>query len=253
MAYLFNDATPDSLRYDTGTIINAYPFTMSAWSRPDAAVAGELLGIGDKDASIANVNLLHLDTGAGDIFHHTYGSGNAFAITTNTSSLNVWSHIVGTVVDSGATRDLISILNGDTANKGTDSGTPGTFTGNDSIWVGRALDTTPSAPYSGYIAEVAIWNVELNADELAALALGYSPLLIRPGSLIFYAPLHNNTIDLLNPGRTVTTGGSPTASPGVHPPMIYPAHVQVPVATPAGLTLPIFSGDSIHGSILRAA
>lgn len=46
-------------------------------------------------------------------------------------------------------------------------------------------------PFNGRIAEVAIWNVSLGAEEAAALAKGVSPLLVRPGSgLKAYWPLY---------------------------------------------------------------
>lgn len=49
------------------------------------------------------------------------------------------------------------------------------------------------------MAEAAIWNVALNAREVAALAVGVCPLRVRPGSLVGYWPLwgtHTNEPDL---------------------------------------------------------
>jgi hypothetical protein len=37
--------------------------------------------------------------------------------------------------------------------------------------------------------EIGYWNVQLNADEIAALAKGFSPKLIRPSALLAYMPL----------------------------------------------------------------
>lgn len=48
------------------------------------------------------------------------------------------------------------------------------------------------AAFDGIIYEVGVWDVELSSVEVAALAAGCSPLLIRPTSLVFYAPLVRN-------------------------------------------------------------
>ena len=47
----------------------------------------------------------------------------------------------------------------------------------------------------GSLAEAAIWNAALSDAEVAALATGVSPLLVRPGSLVFYAPLARDLLD----------------------------------------------------------
>jgi hypothetical protein len=43
--------------------------------------------------------------------------------------------------------------------------------------------------WAGGIAEAAIWSVALTADEVASLASGAAPFMIRPASLVLYAPL----------------------------------------------------------------
>jgi hypothetical protein len=68
-------------------------------------------------------------------------------------------------------------------------------------------------PHSGWIAWPAVWNVALSADEIAALAAGYSPLLIRPQNLVFFAPLQNEAagdeFDIVG-GRLLTETGTVT-------------------------------------------
>lgn len=57
---------------------------------------------------------------------------------------------------------------------------------------GRVDGSAPSATnrqLDGQMAHVALWDVYLNRGELTALSVGYSPLLIRPKSLLFYLPL----------------------------------------------------------------
>ena len=50
--------------------------------------------------------------------------------------------------------------------------------------------------FSGDIAEVGIWNVDLSAAEIAALAKGVSPALIRPQNLLPHLELIREVIDV---------------------------------------------------------
>jgi len=73
----------------------------------------------------------------------------------------------------------------------------------------------------GPLAEVGIWDVILTADEMAALGDGYSPLLVRPTSLVFCAPLFGNyspEIDVVGGNLGTITG----ALKAVHPRVYYP-------------------------------
>jgi len=80
-----------------------------------------------------------------------------------------------------------------------------------------------SAVYlNGRVAEAAAWNVELTADELAALGKGVSPQSIRPASLTAYWPLvgQRNPEISLRAGFELTRGNSPQAAE--HCRIIYP-------------------------------
>ena len=74
--------------------------------------------------------------------------------------------------------------------------------------------------YDGKMAEIAFWNRELAAAEVASLALGFCPLF-APRGLILYTPL-------VRPVTNVV-GASPTAT-GTdvidHPRVIYPGRAQ---------------------------
>jgi hypothetical protein len=41
----------------------------------------------------------------------------------------------------------------------------------------------------GVLAEAAVWTVALSADEILSLSQGAAPFMVRPASLVFYAPL----------------------------------------------------------------
>ena len=49
--------------------------------------------------------------------------------------------------------------------------------------------SSAASPFLGSVAEAGIWNVALAADEIAALAKGFSPKPIRPQNLAAYLPL----------------------------------------------------------------
>jgi len=72
---------------------------------------------------------------------------------------------------------------------------------------------------------VAIWQAQLSEAEIVSLAKGFSPLLIRPASLIFYAPLTRNNgsggwIELVD-GRQLIEVNSPVVAE--QPRIIQPA------------------------------
>ncbi len=59
--------------------------------------------------------------------------------------------------------------------------------------------------WDGQFAEFAIWDgVALNGQEAAALARGYSPLLIRAASLAEYLPLLRNNVSIKLAAPTIT-------------------------------------------------
>lgn len=76
-------------------------------------------------------------------------------------------------------------------------------------------------PWNGQLAEVGVWDAALDANEMAALAKGFSPLLIRPMNLVYYWQLVGQgtaEIDMIN-GSTMTVTGTAQAA---HPRIILP-------------------------------
>ena len=67
---------------------------------------------------------------------------------------------------------------------------------------------------TGRIAEVGIWNAALTAAEVASLADGMTCDKVRPQSLVFYAPLVRDLIDVKG-GLTITNNN--TATVAAHP------------------------------------
>jgi hypothetical protein len=73
----------------------------------------------------------------------------------------------------------------------------------------------------GPLAEAAMWDILLTAAEWDILGKRYSPLLVRPQNLVFYAPLFGNyspEIDVVGGNLGTITG----ALKAVHPRVYYP-------------------------------
>jgi hypothetical protein len=74
--------------------------------------------------------------------------------------------------------------------------------------VGRLnLNGGTYASFRGDLAEVAIWTAALSDAEIASLAKGFSPLRVRPQSLVYYQPLVRS--DHVWKGPTMPRTGSP--------------------------------------------
>lgn len=81
--------------------------------------------------------------------------------------------------------------------------------------------------FDGRVAELVFWVDDIGADNFAALAKGFSPLMIRPDALVFYAQLIGNN----SPERDVISGLSGTITGTIakadHPRIIYPTTGQI--------------------------
>ncbi|KKK59939.1 hypothetical protein LCGC14_3029330, partial [marine sediment metagenome] len=86
------------------------------------------------------------------------------------------------------------------------------------VSIGRSGISTPQSYMDESIAEVAIWNVALSNAEVALLAKGFSPLLIKPESLVSYWPLVRDDDNDWIGGFDLTAFNTPTVSD--HPPVI---------------------------------
>jgi hypothetical protein len=73
----------------------------------------------------------------------------------------------------------------------------------------QTVDVFRVGSYTGRVAEVAVWSVELTADEVTSLIRGFKPTRIRPQSLLLYAPLVRDIYDY-RAGRTLNNNNSAT-------------------------------------------
>lgn len=130
---------------------------------------------------------VHWDT-LTDLRYQVQAGGTTAAFNaTVTISPNTWHH--GCAIFA-ATNDHRIFLDG--ANKNTSATTvsPSSFT--KTLIGAEARSGAISHYFDGSIAEAAVWNVALSDDEVASLAKGFSPTLVRPDALVGYWPLFGN-------------------------------------------------------------
>ena len=242
MARLFDDASLEG--YRTAAAVTAMPLTIAAWFYlDDAASFGTIVGASSEDDNAFHGWwLTAYGSAAGNIVAaRTFGGLSVKqADTTTGPTTNTWHHACA-VFASATSRS--AYIDGGSKGTNTDSETASSI---NNVSIGRtyyynSADNVWSGSYSGAVAEVGIWNVALTDSEIAILGNGYSPLFVRPQSLVFYAPLIRTVLDRID-NKTFTANGSPAVA--AHPAIIYPAQVyqsfSAAGAPPAGPSIPVF-------------
>jgi hypothetical protein len=204
MARTFNGST-QYLSVSNG-VVSAYPCTFAVWFRANAGGSNQtLLGIGDN-----NFNFFCLQAQgsvAGDPVRVLRYDGSGFSATTTTGFTdNVWHHACGVLRSAN---DISVFIDG--GSEGTDSASKA-FISTNTTRIGVTARGTPTAYHDGEVAEVAIWDNDLIDSEIGALAKGFSPLMVRPGNLVFYVPLIRDNDDDIVGGLSLTAIDSPTVS-----------------------------------------
>jgi hypothetical protein len=228
VAILFDDAASEYLGLGTAPV-SAAPCTLAGWLSRDAA-AGDFGILGLRD-SVGGQNEIwtQIENSTQLVRAATRTSGPTFgiAVTSAATSLNTWQHACAVFASSTS---RTAYLDGGNSGSNTTSNNP---TSLNVVAVGARA--TPGTYFSGKLAELAIWDVALTADEVAQLGLGYSPLLVRPGNLVAYWPLYGNNspeTDIVG-GVNLTWNNTPTKASD-HPRIILPRKRRVYLGTAAG-------------------
>lgn len=236
MARSFNGTT-DEINVSS-TPVTAVPLTIACWYNSDTQTANQTL-VAVNDASANNQFALKLQGAAvGDpVRATTTVAGNSSNADTSVGyTAGAWQH--GCAVYASAT-SRAAYLNGGSKGTNAVSRIP---TGITEIDIGQSGSTIF---FSGLLAEVGIWDIDLTDDEVASLAKGFSPLFIRPANLIFYAPIIGKSspeLDLVG-GLSLTLSGTAKAE---HPLVINPHRDPLASTPPAAVgDLSINKSDSI--------
>lgn len=189
MAYAF-----DGSQYITAdSPITGLPLTLAAWVYPVSDNSHVVAYIGNAtDNSRIQIQLRFLSVGAFDVGAVSVNaSGTNTAARTGTAvTLNTWNHACA-VYASSTSRS--AYLNG--SNKVTDT-TNSVISAPNRLAVASRFNVSYGINLIGRVADVGVWSVALADEEVASLASGVSCRLIRPQSLVFYAPLMRNLVDI---------------------------------------------------------
>ena len=230
----------------TGGPVSSYPFTLAAWFKPPTEYKDWQGFVLSDGTETARYGIGPANFGRWAIYRlgvekrSASGFGGGYSKTT----ANDWSHAAG-VFNGQSDRKLY--VNG-SSNLMSDGGNIGATTLTDAniIGIGYGPTNGTNAIYKGEIAEAAIYNAALTADEIDHLYAGVSPLFIRPDSLISYFPLGGLTAsdsgqDLIG-SNSLTVNSSPADFQ--HPHQIYPSS-PLPLSYPRAAA-PIVPGE-LHG------
>ena len=232
-------ASASSQYLDSATApVSDYPITMACWANCDSDSFNEtLMHLYSNEWGDYSGLLLEKING-GTI---RAASTNFAAASSDTGNITggVWFHACGVWASSTS---RIVYLNG---SAGTEDTTSKSFSVN-SLYIGRRNAASPDRYVNGKLAEAAVWSAALTAPEVASLAKGYAPSMVRPGSLAFYLPMVRGLVGDVVGGLQMTNNNTVTVA--AHPRVIYPRRKQVVVASaaaPAGVFAPYFYREHI--------
>jgi hypothetical protein len=210
MAYEFTSANSHYLS-TTSTPANNGPVTIAAWCYPTAFATVSVVAIDQSNGSHRfGVSLLAEGFSFGGTSYSKGAaaqSNSAFAFTQSQYTTNQWNHICGIFDDTTIKRSIW--LNG--GGNATTTATESTVNKNRIVIGARTASGSVGAYFRGRIAEVGIWNAALTAAEIASLAKGMTCDKVRPQSLVFYAPLVRDLVDVKG-GLTITNNNGATVA-----------------------------------------
>lgn len=194
MAFDF-DGSNDRLEFASAPV-SAPPLTMACWANPDSVSAAIMIALSN---SSSEGNRYQLGVLSGSVLSSALPGADA---TKSGAVTGQWQHFASV---QASLSSRIAYLDGVA---GTESTVTATTTGVNATRIGAIL----GAWFNGRIAEVGIWSAALTQAEIASLAKGISPKLVRPSSLVFYAPLIRNLADEKGGASITNTGATAGAA-----------------------------------------
>lgn len=172
----------------SSAVVTAPPYTMACWFRTtNMTQLGCLLSLSSSTSDYSTI-FFRGDVAGDPIDILAEGPGQAVSRSTTGCTSGKWHHACG--VFTSATSRTVYLDGGSSA---TNTNPRTTTLNQTEIGAWRS-----SLWFSGDIAEVGIWNIDLSVAEIAALANGVSPALIRPQNHVAYLPLIRETHEIVN-------------------------------------------------------
>ena len=231
MARLFDDASSQYLS-NANAVVTAVPCSMAAWVyKDDTTNTGAVISIG-ASATVAHMTLRYNSSEDASAISRSVLAGANAAVSSGAGANNVWTHVAA-VFASSTSRAAYR----DGGNKGTNA-TDTTPLLLDRTHIGQEALSGGGNFFSGRIAEAAIWNIALSDADVADLAKGYCPLLVRPDGLVAYWPLIGRASpepDLIG-AFDMTLNAGPTQVE--HPRIIYPSQKEIYKIVAAAVNVP---------------
>lgn len=225
MAHDFELDSSQYIEVDSA-VVTAYPFSMVCWFNSENDAANQfMVTIVDKSQQDVYHDLRCNGAASNQVQATSREVAEGVATTSTGYTVGTWHHAAGVFTNATLRAAFI-----DGGSKGTNA-TNITPTGLDRTSIGRLGRASPSAYMDGLLAEIGIWNVALTDEEVARLAAGYSPLLVRPGNLVLYMPLVREIHDIVGGIGMVNTGT--VVAP--HPPISYPTAPLIGLAAAAAV------------------
>jgi hypothetical protein len=174
-----------ALRDQLPRVVTGPPFTLACWFNPNALVGQIMVHLGQIGISPDGYWISVGADGQVEALAASGGLGlTGMAESTASHTVGNWHHACGVF---GATTSRWAYLDG--GHEGTNNAyiVPGVpITG---VSVAVVGSSSTFGYFSGRLAEIAIWDIDLMPSEVAQLGRAVSPLLIRPARLVAYWPL----------------------------------------------------------------
>ena len=190
----------------SSAVVAATPYTMACWFRTtNMTQVSALLSLTSSSTGRQYSTLFFRGDVASDPIDILIEAGGAQNVTRSTTGCTSgkWHHACG--VFSAANSRTVYLDGGSSA---TNTNVVSPSPNQTEIGAWRS-----SSWFSGDIAEVGFWNAALTAAEVASLAKGVTPALVRPQSLVACLPLIREVID----PRAATAFTDVNTSAAAHP------------------------------------
>lgn len=234
MSRAFTAASSHVIQLNT-TPVTAPPFTFACWGNPATSTGTMLMELNVVGGTHRYALGLSSTVPYADQFD---GTNTGTASHASTPSDGSWHHFCG-VFTSNNSRTIYLNGAGAVTNTTAVAGfTPADLASLPAISVGaRKASGSYSLHWDGSIAECAVWNVALEADEVATLATGASPYFVRPANLLCYFPLFGNESPELSRMASPMFGTVVGAVKDAHPRVVFPDVMDDSFITPVAYIL----------------